>query len=73
MNAIKVLTRLTIGLLLVGGILYFSTESNYNSEGLLRNGGPVNMIGIGAGAAGAWSFIALLAALVIKSIKGESK
>jgi len=60
MNGIKILTRLTIGLLLLGGILYLVIPRN--SE--------FNLLPMFAGGAGAWSFMALLAALVIKSIKG---
>jgi hypothetical protein len=60
MNTIKILTRLTIGLLLLGGILYM----------VIPKGSKFDLFPMFAAGAGAWSFIALLAALVIKSIKG---
>lgn len=67
MSSIKILTRLTIGLLLLGGIIVLIDRS------INENEGPVFFIGMGAVGFGAWSFIALLVALVIKSIRGESK
>ena len=67
MSSIKTLTRLTIGLLLIGGIIVLIDKS------INKNEGPIFFIGMGAVGFGAWSFIALLVALVIKSIKGENK
>ena len=67
MPSIKILTWLTIGLLLIGGIIVFIDKS------INEDKGPVFFMGMGAVGFGAWSFIALLVALVIKSIKGESK
>ncbi|MBK6932429.1 MAG: hypothetical protein IPH12_16855 [Saprospirales bacterium] len=61
MNSIKILTRLTVGLLLLAGILYI----------VLPERGKFELFPMFAAGAGAWSFIALLAALVIKSIKAS--
>lgn len=58
MKALKILTLLTIGLFFVAGALCFTIGESW-----------VDFVALGRGA---WSFITLLIALVIKSIKGSS-
>lgn len=62
-NSIRILTLLTIGLLLLGETLYFILPEKYEYE----------VFSMAPLAAGVWSFIALLVALVIRAIKDDNK